>query len=152
MIHNIFDNDTIAALATPNGRGGIAVIKISGPRALSLADAVFQSSISPSQFPRTLLYGHIHDDSERIDEVLLCYMPAPKSYTGEDVVEIQSHGGHAVADTVLALLGKLGARPAEPGEFTRRAFLNGRIDLVQAESEWKWSTRKAVSTFVRRAV
>ena len=133
-------DDTIAALATPPGEGGISVIRISGENALSIARAVFHSisgkweeNLPPTQ---KVLFGEIRDpESGRvIDEVLLTYFKNPHSYTAEDVVEISGHGGALVSSTLLQLILKQGARLAEPGEFTRRAFTNGRLDLTQAEA------------------
>ena len=128
-------NDTIAAISTPVGTGGIGIVRLSGPRAVRIADALFVGSIRPMQAPsKALLYGKVVEDGEEIDEVLLSVMRAPYSYTTEDVVEINGHGGMVAVQRVLdAALGK-GARLAEPGEFTRRAFLGGRIDLAQAEA------------------
>jgi tRNA modification GTPase len=138
--------DTIAAIATACGRGGIGIVRISGPSAQMIAGALFHSAASNGReaagppagllSPYRLNYGHIIDPGDKcvIDEVLLAFMPAPRSYTREDVVEIQSHGGAAVLNHVLTLVLQYGARLAEPGEFTRRAFLNGRIDLSQAEA------------------
>lgn len=134
MIQTILHNDTIAALATPNGKGGIAIIKISGQNALSISTSIFRSQKNPVELPRYMIYGHIFDGNDIIDEAMICYMPSPKSYTGEDVIEFQTHGGIAVIATTLQLLYNRGIRPAKPGEFTQRAFLNGRIDLIQAES------------------
>jgi tRNA modification GTPase len=138
------DDSTIAAIATPAGTGGISIIKISGSRAIAIASALFQSP-SPSPLDaeqsvefRThrLHYGHIIDPASGaiIDEVLLSVMRAPHSYTCEDVVEINSHGSPAAIHVILEIILRAGARLAEPGEFTRRAFLNGRIDLTQAEA------------------
>jgi len=131
--------DTIAAIATPPGEGGLAVIRISGPDALAIADRVFQPAGArarkPSEAPtHTLHYGFIHRNGRRIDEVLLAVMRRPRTYTREDVVEISCHGGLLVARLVLQAVLEQGARPAQPGEFTRRAFLNGRLDLTQAEA------------------
>lgn len=132
-------NDTIAAIATPPGEGGLAVIRISGPDALGVADRVFQPagtrSCKPSAAPsHTLHYGHVHRQGQIIDEVLLAVMRRPRTYTREDVVEISCHGGLLVARLVLQSVLEAGARLAQPGEFTRRAFLNGRLDLTQAEA------------------
>ena len=139
--------DTIVAPATPLGEGGIGIVRISGPRALEIADKIFvsKSGAKPSQCETyTTHYGHIVDRGscivdrasihEIIDEVLLTVMKAPKSYTKEDVVEINCHGGIQAVKNVLDLVMEQGARLAEPGEFTKRAFLNGRIDLSQAEA------------------
>ena len=130
---------TIAALATPGGSGGIGIIKISGPLAVSIAEAIFWpakgSRRSKNFQSHQLYYGHIVEPESRtaLDEVLISVMKAPFSYTREDVVEINTHGGAVAAQTILSLVMKTGAQLAEPGEFTRRAFLNGRIDLTQAE-------------------
>lgn len=129
--------DTICAIATPVGEGGIGLIKISGPEALNLARKIFQPSHQDRPLrSHSLNYGWIKDPSsgQLIDEVLLGYMAAPRTYTCEDVVEINCHSGYAVLNRILELVLAFGARLAEPGEFTRRAFLNGRIDLSQAEA------------------
>ena len=134
--------DTICALATPAGPGGIAVIRVSGPQSLAIADATFRGKHLPSQRPgHTILHGYLHEPSRKpsaadrmIDEVLVSIFRAPRSYTGEDMVEISSHGGPAVADAILHLLAGQGARPSLPGEFTRRAVMNGKLDLTQAEA------------------
>ena len=130
-------NDTIAALATPLGEGGISVIRISGEKALSIATGVFNSASSnlPPP-PQKVLFGEILDpeSGKVIDEVLLTYFKKPNSYTGEHVIEISGHGGTLVSTTLLQLILKQGARLAEPGEFTRRAFIHGRLDLTQAEA------------------
>jgi tRNA modification GTPase len=131
--------DTIVALSTATGVGAIGIVRMSGPEAMGIAESVFRpgrgSGLKPQETYR-LLYGHIVDprDGLDVDEVLLAVMRAPHSYTREDIVEVHCHGGLAAQRAVLRLLVRLGARPAEPGEFTRRAFLNGRIDLAQAES------------------
>ena len=131
-------DDTITALATPPGEGGIAVIRLSGPESVQIAKSVFvnRKKQKKDKFrSRYFYYGYIlDDDQEVIDEVLLVYMQAPKTYTREDVVEIHCHGGMIPVRRILELLMKKGARLAEPGEFTKRAFLNGRIDLAQAGS------------------
>ena len=128
--------DTIAAQATPPGEGGVAVIRISGHGTYELADRVFRSEgPRPSRrAPYTFAFGKIEANGEAIDDCLMLFMRAPHSFTGEDVVEIQSHGGTRPARRILACVVNAGARPAEPGEFTRRAFLNGKIDLLQAEA------------------
>ncbi|HWF18059.1 MAG TPA: tRNA uridine-5-carboxymethylaminomethyl(34) synthesis GTPase MnmE, partial [Verrucomicrobiae bacterium] len=131
--------DTIAAIATPLGEGGLAVIRISGPDALALADKCFvalgKSAVPPSAAKtHTLHYGKIMRDGRSVDEVMLAVMRGPRTLTREDVVEITCHGGLLPARLVLETVLKNGARLAEPGEFTRRAFLNGRIDLAQAEA------------------
>jgi len=132
-------DDTIAAIATPIGEGGLAVIRMSGKRALEIADACFRPAGKNSAKPstaatHTIHFGHISRNGENIDEVLLSIMRAPRTFTREDVVEITCHGGLLLAKLVLDTLLHNGARAAEPGEFTRRAFLNGRIDLAQAEA------------------
>ena len=131
--------DTIAAIATPRGEGGIGIVRVSGHLAIPIACEIFKSprDISPSEFStHTLNYGHIIEPvlGDVIDEVMLGVMRAPKSYTAEDVVEFNCHGGIVPLRRVLELTLKAGARLAEPGEFTKRAFLNGRIDLAQAEA------------------
>ncbi len=130
--------DTICAIATPIGEGGIGIIRISGPEALPIAKRLFRSSrgASPAFDSHRLYHGWIHDPqtSEPVDEVLLGFMASPRTYTREDVVEINCHGGYTVLNRILALVLRSGARLAHPGEFTRRAFLNGRIDLSQAEA------------------
>lgn len=129
--------DTIAAIATPAGCGGIAVVRVSGQDALSIADRVFRpkGAVKPAQAKGfTVHYGWVVSNEEIVDEVLLTVMRAPKSYTGQDAVEISCHGGAAVAHAVLDTILNAGARLAEPGEFTKRAFLNGRMDLAQAEA------------------
>src|SRR2546426_1597172 len=132
-------DDTIVAIATPLGEGGLAVVRLSGPRALSIAEQSFQpagkSSLKPSAAEsHTIHFGHIARHGENVDEVLISVMRAPRTFTREDVVEITCHGGLLPAKLVLDALLHNGARSAEPGEFTRRAFLNGRIDLAQAEA------------------
>lgn len=134
----MFD-DTIAAIATPLGEGGLAVIRISGPRALAVADRVFTpcgaKSCKPSEaVSHTIHYGKVMRDGRQLDEVLCAVMRAPRTFTREDVVEITCHGGVLSTKTVLDRVLECGARPALPGEFTQRAFLNGRIDLAQAEA------------------
>jgi tRNA modification GTPase len=138
---NWYCRDTIAAIATPPGKGGIGIIRISGNSALAISNSIFRkntrSTITSSQIQsHYLYYGKIVDpeNEEEIDEVMLCPMIAPRSYTREDVVEIQSHSGSAVLGKILEIILKQGVRIAEPGEFTKRAFLNGRIDLTQAEA------------------
>ena len=132
-------DDTIAAIATPLGEGGLAVVRISGAQALSISDICFlpvgKSSHKPSAAPtHSIQFGKIVRDGKIIDEVLLAVLRAPRTFTREDTVEISCHGGILPAKLVLDTLLAGGARLAEPGEFTRRAFLNGRIDLAQAEA------------------
>ena len=129
--------DTIAAIATAMSSSGIGIIRISGDAAVQIVDRIFfmKNKKNLSNMPtHTIHYGHIKDGDEVIDEVMVVLMRAPKSYTKEDTVEIDCHGGVYVMKRVLETVIKYGARPAEPGEFTKRAFLNGRIDLAQAES------------------
>lgn len=131
--------DTICAIATPIGEGGVAIIRISGENALSIASKIFVPKSKcdiKSMKTYTMRYGNIMDikNQEIIDEVILSFMKAPSSYTGENVVEINCHGGVVSTNSVLNEVIKAGARLAEPGEFTKRAFLNGRIDLSQAEA------------------
>ena len=131
-------NDTIAAISTPPGEGGVGIIRISGERALDIAEKVFRPARSKDWRREgfKLHYGHAVDTvtGEVIDEVLLAVMKAPHTYTREDVVEINCHGGAVPLRAVLKTVLTAGARLAAPGEFTRRAFLSGRIDLTQAES------------------
>lgn len=127
----------IAAVSTPPGKGGVAIIRMSGMGAFEIADRVFfplsGKKLSECK-PRTQVYGHIAEDGERIDDVLATRFPAPASYTGEDTVEIGCHGGILVTRTVLEALLRAGAVPATAGEFTRRAFINGRLTLTEAEA------------------
>lgn len=128
-------NDTIAAISTPFGEGAIALLRLSGPRAVALADAVFRGKKAVSQMaPRVQHFGAIFSGERKVDEVLLTVFRAPHSYTGEDVVEIAGHGGVLVSRKVLEALLEAGARSAEPGEFTQRAYLNRKMDLTQAEA------------------
>jgi tRNA modification GTPase len=132
-------DDTIAAIATPLGEGGLAVIRLSGAQALAVAEKSFQpvgkNSLKPTlASSHTIHYGKIVRRGQDVDEVLLSVMRAPRTFTREDVVEITCHGGLLPAKLVLDTVLENGARPAEPGEFTRRAFLNGRLDLAQAEA------------------
>lgn len=124
--------DTIAAIATPFGEGAIALLRLSGPQALQMARAIFRGA---NEFtPRLAHFGAIHDGARKLDEVLLTVFPTPASYTGEDVVEIACHGGVLISRRILELLLENGARSAQPGEFTQRAYLNGKMDLTQAEA------------------
>jgi tRNA modification GTPase len=130
--------DTIAAIATPPGPSGIGIIRLSGPQALRIADEVFHpaSAAGPpsAQSTFTTRYGHVRDGEETLDEVLLTVMRGPQTYTTQDVVEINCHGGAVPLRRTLELVLRRGARPADPGEFTKRAFHFGRIDLAQAEA------------------
>ena len=128
-------DDTIAAIATPLGEGGLAVLRISGPETFAIADKIFAGKDRPSTAPsHTLLFGKIVRQGRTIDEVLLAVLRAPRTFTREDTVEISCHGGILPVKLILDAILEQGARLAEPGEFTRRAFLNGRIDLAQAEA------------------
>ena len=133
----MFIDDTIAAIATAPGEGGIGIIRISGSKALPVAKEIFES-VSGKQITdyntRTLIYGHILDGDKKIDEVLLAFMKGPNSYTAEDVIEINCHGGFISVKKILELILSKDVRLADEGEFTKRAFLNGRIDLSQAEA------------------
>lgn len=129
--------DTIAAIATALGEGSVGIIRVSGSDSVRIADSIFRSKIGLTEAnTHTLHYGHIVDPQtgEAVDEVLVALMRTPRSYTKEDVVEIHCHGGIVVIQRILRLVLASGARLAEPGEFTKRAFLNGRIDLSQAEA------------------
>ncbi|MFA4910747.1 MAG: tRNA uridine-5-carboxymethylaminomethyl(34) synthesis GTPase MnmE [Desulfobacteria bacterium] len=133
----MIDEDTIAAIATPFGMGGIGIIKISGPKSFEIAKKIFRRKARSSALkPYHLHYGEVIDtqDGSVIDEALLSFMQKPTSYTKEDVVEINCHSGFLVLQKVLEIVLKEGGRLAEPGEFTKRAFINGRIDLSQAEA------------------
>src|SRR5664279_4586973 len=134
-----FPDDTIAAVSTPPGEGGIGIVRLSGKEAISIVDRIFVSPAGklPSGVrSHSVIYGFIKDPdtSEKIDEVIVTVMRAPRTYTREDVVEINCHGGMLPLRRILGSVISQGARPAEPGEFTRRAFLNGRVDLSQAEA------------------
>lgn len=126
-------NDTIAAISTALGVGAISIIRMSGEDAVKIANKVFKGNDLTEVASHTINYGHICDENEIIDEVLVSVMRSPKTFTMEDIVEINCHGGINTTNKVLALVLSKGARLAEPGEFTKRAFLNGRIDLVEAE-------------------
>ncbi len=132
----MYIHDTIAAICTPLGEGGIGVIRISGDQAREIGATIFSRKPDGGFESRRFYYGSIIDPAsgEELDEALVVFMKAPHSYTCEDVLEIQCHGGYLVVQRLLSLVLRQGARLAEPGEFTRRAFLNGRIDLVQAEA------------------
>ena len=126
--------DTITAISTPLGEGAIGIVRLSGTDAIAIANKVFKGKNLETVDSHTINYGHIVENNEIIDEVMVSVMRAPKTFTREDVVEINTHGGVAVTNEILQLLIRSGARMAEPGEFTKRAFLNGRIDLTQAEA------------------
>ena len=128
-------DDTIVAISTAPGRGGIGIVRISGPRATEMAKAVLAGHGALEARRSTLSTVVVPDDSERsIDRVLATYFPAPRSYTGEDTIELSGHGNPVILQEITAVVVQAGARLAEPGEFTLRAFLNGRIDLIQAEA------------------
>jgi tRNA modification GTPase len=138
-ILNNFSNDTICAIATAMSDAGIGIIRVSGSRALSICSEIYASAKMEKTLlnhePNTIKYGFIVDDEGKvIDEVMISYMKAPHSYTKEDVIEINSHGGMLIMNQIIDLLLEKGCRLAEPGEFTKRAFLNGRIDLTKAEA------------------
>ncbi len=128
--------DTITAISTPLGEGAIGIVRLSGTDALAIAQSVFKGKNLEQVASHTLNYGHIIDPNTGtiVDEVMVSVMLAPKTFTRENVVEINTHGGIAVTNEILQLLIRQGARMAEPGEFTKRAFLNGRVDLTQAEA------------------
>ena len=133
----MFIDDTIAAIATAPGEGGIGIIRISGEKSLQVAQSIFKSKsgkMIKDYNTRTLIYGNIVDGEKVIDEVLLAYMKGPNSYTAEDVIEINCHGGFISVKKILELILSKDVRLADAGEFTKRAFLNGRIDLSQAEA------------------
>ncbi|MCG7194447.1 tRNA uridine-5-carboxymethylaminomethyl(34) synthesis GTPase MnmE [Fructilactobacillus sanfranciscensis] len=131
------DYDTIAAISTSPGVGGISIVRISGSDAMKIAKKIYRGKDLDKVATDTINYGHIVDpanDDSRVDEVMVSVMRAPKTYTKEDIIEINCHGGIQVTNKVLQLVLRNGARMAEPGEFTKRAFLNGRIDLSQSEA------------------
>lgn len=143
MANFYISEDTIAAISTSMGEAGIGIVRVSGPKAFSIGLSVFSHGKGGSKAdvkkaftptPRMLHYGHIVDGNEVIDEVLVSFMPGPNTFTGDDTVEINCHGGVLSVRRILALVLSKGARAAEGGEFTRRAFLNGRLDLTQAEA------------------
>src|SRR6266550_4020858 len=129
-------SDTIAAISTPAGEGAIALVRVSGANAIDVADKIFRGKETPSRFASHVQhFGEIVDHTDRvIDQVMLSIHRAPASYTGEDLVEISCHGGMLVTAKVLDACLRAGARAARPGEFTERAFLNGKMDLTQAEA------------------
>lgn len=146
------DTDTIAAISTAPGEAGIGIIRLSGKNSVNVVDKVFKSKRYNSLIDcesRKLNYGHIIDpkNGKKIDEVLVVYMKSPNTYTKEDVVEINCHGGIIPVKRILELVLENGARMAEPGEFTKRAFLNGRIDLSQAEAVMDLISAKTESSF-----
>ena len=129
------NQDTIAAISTGMTNSGIGIVRISGSEALEIADRVYKGKETITEVPtHAIHYGHVMDGDETVDEVLVMVMRGPRTFTGEDTVEINCHGGTYVVSRVLETVLKAGARPAEPGEFTKRAFLNGKMDLSQAEA------------------
>lgn len=134
---SMYEETTIAAIATAPGEGGVGIIRLSGVSAAEIADKIFHTGTIKTfkeAVPRMMYFGHVTDGGKRIDEGLAVYMKAPHSYTGEDVVEIQIHGSAEALRETLSLALRSGAVPAMRGEFTKRAFLNGRLDLAQAEA------------------
>ena len=127
-------NDTICAISTSQGIGAISIVRVSGPESIEIVNKIFKGKDLTKVDSHTINYGHIVDNDNVVDEVLVSIMKAPKTFTTEDIVEINTHGGIAPTNKVLELLLENGCRLAEPGEFTKRAFLNGRIDLLEAES------------------
>ncbi len=125
--------DTICAIATASGVGAISIIKVSGNKAISIVNSLFSKNLNKAK-SHTINYGYILDNKQKIDEVLITIMKSPKTFTKEDIVEINCHGGISVTNKILNLLLEKGCRLAEPGEFTKRAYLNGRIDLIEAEA------------------
>ncbi len=126
-------DDTIAAISTSSSVGAISIIRVSGSESINIINKIFSHNLTNAK-SHTIHYGHIISNNEIIDEVLVSIMRSPKTFTTEDIIEINCHGGYATTNKVLELVLKNGARLAEPGEFTKRAFLNGRIDLIEAES------------------
>lgn len=142
--------DTITAICTAQGEGAIGIIRLSGEESVEITDKIFKTPNGrkiKEYGDRKLIYGHVYDGEKMIDEVLVAYMKGPKSYTCEDVIEINCHGGIVPLQRILKLVLKTGARMAEPGEFTKRAFLNGRLDLAQAESVMDLVSAKTTKGF-----
>lgn len=136
MVQTLTEFDTIAAISTPIGEGGISIVRLSGEDSIKIANKVFRGSDLEKVASHTINYGHIVDPKKNqdIDEVMVSVLRAPKTFTKEDMIEINCHGGIVVTNHILQLVLTNGARMAEPGEFTKRAFVHGRIDLTQAES------------------
>ena len=130
----LYQSDSIAAIATPVGEGGIAVIRVSGKDAIAKVGTIFRGKNLTQMASHTVHFGHITKNGQKIDEVLATVFRSPKSYTGEDTIEISCHGGVLVSQAVLETVLSVGIRAAEPGEFTQRAFLNGKMELSQAEA------------------
>ena len=144
------DTDLICAIATPPGEGGVGVIRLSGPNAKRVAESLVSLELTP----RRAHYSPFVADQEVLDDGLVLWFPGPNSFTGEDVIELQGHGGPVVQNEIIQVLCQRGARLARPGEFSERAFLNGKIDLVQAEAiadlisaKSKAAARAAMSSF-----
>ncbi|MHC5250042.1 tRNA uridine-5-carboxymethylaminomethyl(34) synthesis GTPase MnmE [Enterococcus sp. LJL90] len=156
MANITLEFDTIAAISTPPGEGAISIVRLSGDQAIAIADRVFKANQTLAQAnSHTIHYGHIYDSTsgDLLDEVMVSVMRAPKTFTREDVIEINCHGGILVTNQMLQLLLREGARLAEPGEFTKRAFLNGRVDLSQAEAVMdliRAKTDKAMSVAINQ--
>ena len=146
-------NDTIAAISTALGVGAISIVRVSGDDALDIVSKIFRGKNLKEVESHTINYGYIYDNEKLVDEVLVSVMRAPKTFTREDVIEINVHGGIATTNKVLELLLTNGCRLAEPGEFTKRAFMNGRIDLIEAEAVMDLinaKTEKAMSLAVNQ--
>ena len=147
--------DTIAAISTPLGEGAIGIVRLSGSDSFAIAKKIFKGKDLSKVASHTLNYGHIVDpqNQEILDEVMVGAMRSPKTFTREDIIEINTHGGIAVTNEILQLAIREGARLAEPGEFTKRAFLNGRVDLTQAEAVMdviRAKTDKAMNNAVKQ--
>ena len=134
MLHTVDLSDTIVALATPPGVGAIGVIRLSGKEAITIVNEVFPGKDLAKEASHTIHFGTIRDGDKIVDEVLASLFIAPRSYTGENVVEVSCHGSEYIIQKLMELFVRHGARPAEAGEFTMRAFLNGQMDLSQAEA------------------
>ncbi|MED5471051.1 MAG: tRNA uridine-5-carboxymethylaminomethyl(34) synthesis GTPase MnmE, partial [Verrucomicrobiota bacterium] len=136
MAHELKVEDTVVAIASPPGQGAVAILRVSGPEAIPIAKRIFRSKSGEVKWrPRVLMLGNIvNSDDEIIDQVLLSIFIGPASYTGENLIEITCHGGALVTQTVLETVILAGARLAEPGEFSKRSFLSGKMDLTQAEA------------------
>ncbi len=144
----MYDNETIVAPATSTGKSSVNIIRLSGVKSLAVAESIFMpKKYKISENPRKMVYGHIIDGDNVIDEVMLCYMKAPHSFTCEDVVEINCHGGSKSLEEIMSLILTKGVRLAQNGEFTKRAFLNGRIDLSQAEAVIDIINAKSTKSF-----
>ena len=127
------NSDTICALATPQGGGAIGIVRLSGKESVKIADSLFSGSLERAE-PYKMVYGSLRDGEKIIDDVLAAVFRSPRSYTGEDCVELYCHASSYIEQKIIMLLISRGARMAEPGEFSKRAFLNGKMDLTQAEA------------------